>query len=207
MLTDSLNRDDVIELVSDYIKVGVVSSIDYANGTARVSFEDDGVVSYDYQVLHTNAMRNKDFAMPDVGENVVCLALPNGIADGFILGSIYTSEIPAPESTGDKRTVVFSDGTRISYDRATHELSVKIDGTTIITDRQKVNITTPKEVVINAPTITLNGNVFISGNISSKGNTTTEGSITATGDIVGAGTSLHSHTHRGDSGGITSAPI
>ncbi len=54
---------------------------------------------------------------------------------------------------------------------------------------------TAKKVDITAPEVNITGNVKV------------KGSITSTGDMGAGGISLQSHTHRGDSGGTTSAPI
>lgn len=141
------NEDNTLEVLKSLIKIGEVSSVNYANGTARVVFDDDdSIVSNDLPVLQTNTLQNKDHALPDVGEDVVCLFLPSGTEEGFILGAVYAGEVQPAETSKDIRSVTFLDGTEIKYDRAAHLLSVKIDGTTITANRENVNIDTPKEV-------------------------------------------------------------
>lgn len=144
---DLFKEDNTREILKSLIKIGEVSSVNYANGTARVVFDDDdSIVSYDLPVLQTNTLLNKDHALPDVGEDVVCLFLPSGNEEGFILGAVYAGEVQPAETSKDIRSVTFSDGTEIKYDRAAHLLSVKIAGTTITANRENVNIDTPKEV-------------------------------------------------------------
>lgn len=144
---DLFNEDNTREILKSLIKIGEVSSVNYANGTARVVFDDDdSIVSNDLPVLQTNTLQNKDHALPDVGEDVVCLFLPSGNEEGFILGAVYAGEVQPAETSKDIRSVTFSDGAEIKYDRAAHLLSVKIDGTTITANRENVNIDTPKEV-------------------------------------------------------------
>lgn len=152
-------NDNLKEAMAEMFRVGVVNSINPANGTARVIFpDDDDVVSYDLQVLHRNTYRNKDYNMPDVGEDVLCIFLANGVADGFIIGSIYAGDRKPPEITEDKRTVVFSDDTKVSYDRELHNLSVEMQGTKITANRKMVTIDTPLEVAITAGDVTFNSN-------------------------------------------------
>lgn len=144
---DLFNEDSTREILKSLIKIGEVSSVDYAKGTARVVFDDDdSIVSNDLPVLQTNTLQNKDHALPDIGEDVVCLFLPSGNEEGFILGTVYAGEVQPAETSKDIRSVTFLDGTEIKYDRAAHLLSVKIDGTTITANRENVEINTPKNI-------------------------------------------------------------
>ena len=54
---------------------------------------------------------------------------------------------------------------------------------------------TAKKVDITAPEVSIKGNVKVAG------------SVTSTGDMSAGGKSYLSHTHKGDSGGTTSAPV
>lgn len=219
-------------MVFDCIKIGTVSSADPAKATARVIFpDDDGLVSYDLQVLQINSFRNTDFAMPDVGTDVVCAFLSSGAEEGFILGAVYTDGNPPPESSMDKRTVVFKDGTRISYDRATHTLSADIEGTSIVADRNNVTITAPAAVTVNCTNATVNasssvtidtpktditGVLNVAGLITGKGGlaisggsggaaATVSGTLKTTGDVEAGGISLQGHTHTGVHGETSAA--
>lgn len=206
----------------DRIKIGTVSSVNPEKATARVVFpDDDGLVSYDLQVMQVNGFRNKDYAMPDVGTDVVCIFLGSGTEEGFIIGAVYTEGNPPPESSMDKRTVVFKDGTRVSYDRATHTLSAEIEGTLIVADRQNVTIKAPSAVTVNCTNATVNasasvtidtpktditGVLNVAGLITGKGGlaisgggggaaATVTGTLKTTGDVVAGGISLQGHTH------------
>ena len=146
-----------------FIKIGEVSSVNPAKGTARVVFDDeDSVVSYDLPVLQTNTYANKDYSLPDVGEDVLCLFLPSGPEEGFILGSFYAGEIELPESSGDVRTVVFSDGARFSYDRTKSTLSVTIGETSIEANRRLVAVQAPEVIVVNADAVEIKGETDVS---------------------------------------------
>lgn len=138
------SRTDVADLsknLRDYIRVGEVSSIDPARHTARVAFpDDDGAVSYDLPVLCRNSLENSDYAMPDVGEDVLCVFLPGGAEDGFILGSFYAGEVMPPTVLPDHRMVIFQDGTIIRYDRGeAHALDIIVENTTIHIDRKTID--------------------------------------------------------------------
>ncbi len=123
------------------IRVGRVSAVDPDRATAKVVFEAQEVVSYDLPIIQRQTLRNKDYYLPDVGEHVVCIFLPTGNADGFILGAIYTDEDQPPVSSQDKRVVQFEDGTRIEYDRASHTLTINAVGPINIVAAGNVNVT------------------------------------------------------------------
>ena len=190
--------------------------------------DEDSAVSFDLPVLHTNTFANKDYALPDVGEDVLCLFLPSGPEEGFILGSFYAGEIELPEANKNRRTVVFSDGSRVCYDREAHTLTVTLDGTAIVFDRLNGSISAPNAVTINCTTATVNasesvkldtpttnitGVLNVTGLITGKGGlaisggsgATVNGSMKTTGDVTAGGISLQGHTHDCPHGGSTSS--
>ena len=165
--------------LTEIIRVGTVSSTNPQKHTARVTISDeDNLTTHELAVLCRNTFKNHDYNMPDVGDDVLCVFMPQGIEEGFILGSFLAGNEQPPTTNQDERKVEFADGTTVTYNRATHELDVVIEGTHIHADRAKVNITTPQEVNIN----TTNANITASGNITMKsgGNT----SITAGGTLT-----------------------
>lgn len=134
-------NDETMEFLKSIIRIGEVSSVDAAKGTARVVFDDfDSIVSYDLQVISRNTFANRDYAMPDIGEDVICIFLPTGTEAGFILGSVYAGEITPPESTIDRRCVEFSDGSKFMYDRAAHKFTASIGDTSITVDQNGVDV-------------------------------------------------------------------
>lgn len=185
----SNNDVDIKEMLCNMFRVGEVDSIDAEKCTVRVTFPDDEeVVSHDLQVLHINTKKNKDYNMPDVGEDVLCLFLPTGMAEGFVLGSVYAwdGDVKPPESSEDKRTVEFSDKARFSYDRKESQFDIKIDETTIKVNKQNIEIKTPQDVKINAENnveVTAKNNVKIEAEndveITAKNNVT----ISAESDV------------------------
>ena len=215
--------------IPDLFKIGEVSSVDPVKCTARVVFDDeDSINSYDLPIMQRNTFGNQDFQCPDVGEDVLVMFLGPGQEDGFIIGSFYAGEVTPPESSTEKRTVVFKDGTRFSYDRSTHVFTATIEGTEITFDRQSGTITVPQSVTINCTSATVNasskttinapntectGNLLVQGLITGKGGmaisggsgATVDGSLQTTGDVVAAGISLDTHTHTAPHG-ETSGP-
>lgn len=221
------------QALPDLFKVGEVSSVDTAKCTARVVFDDeDSINSYDLPIMQRNTFGNADYGLPDIGEDVLCMFLGPGQEDGFIIGSFYAGEVTPPENSQDKRTVVFKDGTRFSYDRSTHVFTATIEGTEIVFDRQNGSITVPQGLTINCTTANLNAsqkvtintpNTEVTGNLLVRGKFTGQGgmaisggsgstavvtgSVEVTQDVKAGGISLVSHTHteQGD-GAETSGP-
>lgn len=180
-----MNLFDMPEGVPSLIKIGEISSIDPAKCTARVVFDDEGsIVSFDLPVLQRNSLKNHDYAMPDVGEDAIVLFFGEGQEDGVILGSIYAGEVTPPESTENRRTVVFDDDTRVCYDRAEHKLTVTIEGTEVVFNRQDGSITVPNAVTINCTTATVNAS---SGITLDTPKTDVTGVLNVAGLITGKG--------------------
>ena len=158
-----MDQDGVINILQRCIRVGVVSQIDTNNHTVRVDFGEDGATSYDLPVLALNTRQNKDYNLPDIGEDVLCLFLPGGEENGFVLGSFYAGEVKPPIANANVRMVKFSDGTTVKYNRESHDLDVVIEGTHIHANRNNVDITTPMQVNIKTAnaTITASGDIAI----------------------------------------------
>ncbi|HAS79508.1 MAG TPA: baseplate assembly protein [Fusobacteriaceae bacterium] len=141
-----------------FIRTGKVSSISYKTTTARVEFDDaPGIISKPLQVLtdHTNTERN--YSMPSVKENVVCVFLPNSSnSTGFILGS-YSSERNLPKDTGKMKYIIFPDGTKIKYNFETHLLEIDCVGEVNISSGTVINIK-GQEVNIEADSFNVTAN-------------------------------------------------
>ena len=83
-------------VVRNLIRLGVVSSKNTANMTVRVVFDGkENLVSAELPVLNRGSQQAKDYWLPDVGEQVVCLFLPNsngnGVNEGYVLGSHFST--------------------------------------------------------------------------------------------------------------------
>ena len=147
MLDFEYKLNEIQSLLSNLIRVGTVTSLIEGDARARVVFEDrDNTESYDLLALVKNTKDNQDYWMPDVDEQVLCLFLPIGIEQGFILGSYYTKLNPRPASSGNVRKVKFKDGTVIEYDRESHTLTVDVPengGNVIVNAHTKVTVNSP----------------------------------------------------------------
>lgn len=166
------------EDATNWIRIGEVSSVDPKNCTARVVFDDeDGFISNDLPIVQRNTQNTKDYWLPAVGEDVVCLFLPCGEEDGFILGSFYADEIEPPISSETKRYTKYPDDTIIEYDWESHELKV--------TGAQKITFDVPELMFV--------GNLKVEGDIIATGGVAADGEVTAMAKTTNIKLSTHQH--------------
>jgi len=187
--------------LKNMIRVGIVSSIDPTTCTARVAFEDqDNTVSPELPILVRGTLGAKDYWMPIPGEQVWCLFLPTGNAEGIILGSSYSEQDKPPVTDANKRHITFFDGSEIEYDASAHKLTVNTSGAVEITAAQNVIINANLTVQgnISAVGLTASGNMNVNGGISVTGNISTSSNVTAVGDVTAGSISLKTHVHKDD---------
>lgn len=139
--------------IKKLIRVGTVSTVNAAAGTVRVAFAaQDEMVTYELPVITRGSKNNKDYWLPDVDEQVLCLFLPNvsgrGVCDGFVLGTFYSSVDAPVENSGDVHAVKYGDGTIIKHDRSTGKLTINATG--------DIDIIAGGKISINGQTIYLN---------------------------------------------------
>lgn len=77
---------DELTSLKNAIRTGWVSSVNILNSTARVTFKDkgDAFVSAPLKIVKNQLTP----WLPFIGQYVLCIFLPNGDGDGFILGGI-----------------------------------------------------------------------------------------------------------------------
>lgn len=119
--------------IKNIVRIGRVSSINAAANTAKVVFTDKNeLVSGELMIVNRGSMADKDYWLPDIDEQVLCLMLPNnsgqGLNAGFILGSFFSAEDAPQENSADVRAVKFGDGTVVKHDRSTGNLTVNVTG-------------------------------------------------------------------------------
>ncbi len=123
------------------VRAGRVSAVIPERMAVKVVFEDkDRMVSDELPVLTFGSSKNKMYWLPDVGEQVCCLMLPNGHNAGFCIGSFYSDADSPKVSDREIRRIDFGDGSYVQFDRKTGNLDISCTG----------------NVTINGKTINLN---------------------------------------------------
>ena len=183
MFEELVERLDALEArVDNMVRVGHVVGIDEGRGTVRVRFGDaDGTISYDLPVLFPKTHHDQCLHMPDLDEHVICVFLPNGQQEGFVLGAFYSASDVVPLPSRDKRRIDFKDGSWFEYDRAAHQLSGHVEGGSarLTVDREAI-LEAGEAIRATAPVIHLMGNVSQTGRDGGMG---TEEKATATTHI------------------------
>lgn len=191
-----IDNGDVKELqdvVMNLTRVGVVSAVGATRAAVQVVFTDaDDMVSNWLPVLQMFAHKNKAYALPDVGEQVLCVFLASGLENGFVVGSFYSDEDTPPVTDADKFHVAFDDGTTIEYDRAAHKLTADVNGEAEI----KCNLLT-----VDCPDSTFTGKVTVENGLEVSGGgenaVKVNGRMQATDVATDEGINLDSHVHGG----------
>jgi phage baseplate assembly protein V len=166
-------------------RVGIVQSQDVANCRVRVTFPDrNQMQSWWLPIIRQGTQNDKDYWIPDLGEQVVCL-MDEHDEDGAVVGSIFSSADSTPSgATADTRILSPKDGAIFSYNRSTHTLTITIpsNGTLNLTvNGGNVNLSAP------------NGDITL---VTSSHNDSVNGIINT----------YNSHTHPDPQGGNTGAP-
>lgn len=125
------------------LRTGTVSAVYPKTDTVRVVFDDkDETTSPELHVLHRFSGKNKDYWMPDIGDQVLCIFNNNdkNFSTGWVLGSYFTEKQPPQVASADIMRMDFADGSFVEVNRAAGSL--------------KINFTGP--ITINGSTIHLN---------------------------------------------------
>lgn len=172
--------NDHEQLTGEVIQVGTVASIDHAARTCTVQLGD--LETGDLPWVALLAGRVKVWCPPSAGEQCAVLCPEGDVDNGLVLPGIYSDANSPSTSDPDLFQLEFPDGAVISYNHATHALTVTLPegGTAALT----------------AP-----GGVTIEGDVAIKGNVSIEGKAEASEDVIGGGISLKSHKHTGVAAG------
>lgn len=109
-------------------KYGIVKEIDPEKMMVRCEIPDmDKVLSPWLLIVVPNSLKNRDYYLPDLEEQIVIL-LDENSESGVCLGAVYSTKDTPPINNLDKRYVEFDDGTTVEYDRKNHKLEIKVNG-------------------------------------------------------------------------------
>ena len=170
----------------DLLRIGKISSINYENGTARVTYEDrSGSTSAEFSFLAW------EYWMPKVGEQVLTAHLPSETSRAIILGPVWHDGRRPVEGAEGIYRKEYESTQGVAFERYSTKdksLTIKAGGCTMVFSGGTVQIT---------GNMAISGDLSVSGNLSVTGNETVGGAVTVTGDVTAGGISAKTHTHTG----------
>ncbi|MCF6764839.1 phage baseplate assembly protein V [Thiotrichales bacterium 19S3-7] len=181
--------------LANLIRIGKIKSVDERHLRAKVVV---GKLESDWlKWLTQRAGDCQSLWSPSQDEQVLILSPCGELNNGIILPALFANN--EPHKNTQLHSIYYKDGTQLSYDYKMHKLTVNCIGEVEIVAADKIIVNANaaqiklKQLAINSPKISVNGNLSITGNIN-----------VIEGDVIADGRSLKMHTHIGDSGGITS---
>lgn len=214
-----MSEEQMRDVMAQMIRLGFVSARQPETMRVRVELKDTTsapLVTDWLPVLTPRAKADCQYDLPDVGDQVLCLFLPFGLEQGFVLGAMYGKASP-PVTSGDKWHRKFADGTVLEYDRAAHKLTANVKGDVelVTSGSVKATITGPLQASAQgAVSVQSAQNLNLSApsmNMGGSGGGGTSATMSGTfrlkdGDIIVEGISFLRHVHPCPHGGTTGVP-
>ena len=158
-------------------QVGTVSAVDADRVQARVRLpECDNMRTNWLNVLQRNTQNNKDYWLPDVGEQVEVLLDANG-EDGVILGAVYSGVDKPPFSDKNVRGTKYADGAEFSYNRDSHTLIIRGGIEHIIIECSASAVVKVPKATIDAEETEVTGNLLVKGKLTYRGGMSGSGGV------------------------------
>ena len=144
---------DVLRLLRNMIRTGVIVDIDLDEGSCRV--QTGGITTDWLKWLTARAGRSRSWWAPSVGEQVVVFAIGGELDTAFVLPGIFSDDHPAPSASADAFHITFPDGAVIEYEPETGALTVSGIKTADVTASDSIAVTVPVVTVKAETRITL----------------------------------------------------
>lgn len=193
------------------LQTGTVSAVDADGVKARVRLpECDNMRTNWLDVLQRNTQNNKDYWLPDVGEQVKVLLDENG-EDGVILGAVYSDVDKPPFGNKDVRGTKYTDGAEFSYNRASHTLTIRGGIEHMVIECSADVMVKTQKATIDAPQTEVTGDMLVRGKLTYEGgmagsggegaaatiqgNVEIEGNAHSTGSMLSDGDNSNHHSH------------
>lgn len=208
-----MTPEQITDQLSQIVRVGMVTARDPGTMRLQVQCPDTvsgALVTEWLQTLTPRAKEDAQYDLPDVGDQVLCLFLPHGLEQGFVLGCMYASATTGapPVSDGDKWHRTFKDGTTLEYDRNTNTLAAKIAGSGVVNleaegpvnvkAKGPISLESSETITLKAPSIVMKGNLTQTNVDGGPASSNLSGTFKVRqGDVIAENISLVGHTHEG----------
>ena len=201
----------------NYLRIGKISSFNYPNGTARITYEDkDGSTTTEMPFF------SWQYWMPKVGDQVLVAHLSTGTCAAVILGPVwhdghrphegfeglyrreYSNQRGLASERYDAKTKAYNQSVTGTMEvDATDSWKLDVGGTAIqFKSDGTITVIAPAGITITTPLLHLVGDLKVEGKQEITKTVTADIDVIAGEEKI----SLVKHTHTGDSGGNTSKP-
>ena len=213
-----MTDQQIQDAMSQLVRVGFVTARQPATHRLQVQFKDttNAPLTSDWlPCLVTRASQDLVYDLPDIGDQVLCIFMSNGLEQGFVVGSMYGRQAP-PVTDPEKFHRKFKDGTVIEYDRAAHKLTVDVKGDVelVVTGNVTATVQGNLSSTISGPhSETAQGGIQMKapsiamGGMGGGTDSTIDGTLKVTGDVIAGGVSLMHHVHTCPACGQTAEPV
>ncbi|CAG9000663.1 MAG: hypothetical protein CENE_02663 [Candidatus Celerinatantimonas neptuna] len=143
---------DMQRRIANLIRRGRVHSVDFSQTPPRVRVEyvPDATTGWlPWIGGRASSASRTDWEPLSVGEQCVILAQSGDLNSGVVVPAMLDSQNPPPSTSPDEHMTKYADGTVILYSRATHQLTVNVNG-------GDIHIKTTANVNVDAKNIKLN---------------------------------------------------
>lgn len=125
-MEDSQQRSDQLRRMENSIRFGRVTQVDHKSKRVRLQV---GELETDWIPWATaRAGQDRTWWPPEIGEQMIVLAVSADLAQSVAMSSIYQQSAEAPSSNPNQALIEFSDGATFSYDKANGVLSFCLTG-------------------------------------------------------------------------------
>lgn len=161
------NLEQLYTLLLQVIRVGKVTARNAELHKVQVKVADTcgaPLITDFLPVLSQRTVNDCEYDLPDIGQDVVVIFMPNGLETGFVLGGFYNTNQRPNQTNPDIYQHSFKDGTFLQYDRAAHVLTADVKGDIVVKATGKADINVGgniTEIVGGALTATVTGDVSV----------------------------------------------
>lgn len=157
---------EIMRLITNLIRTGVVTEVDRKNWLCRVKTGDLETNWISWLTLRAGNART--WWRPSEGEQVVLLSLGGNLETAFALPAVYSNQFAPPSTSADACVTEHPDGGWFEYEPATGRWYVRGIKSMVIEAADNITMKT-SEFVLEADRTRINSEVVINGGVNAAG--------------------------------------
>ncbi|GFQ94788.1 spike protein [Trichonephila clavata] len=152
------------------IEIGLVKEVDYEKARVRVKVGE--FLTNWLPWITTRAGEDRSWFAPNVDEQIVIFSPLGELSLGVVLAGIYQQKYPAPESKKEVSSVVFKDGTKLSYNKENGHLEIDVVGDYCSGIPVHICMSGSEDVFVNSRSVCRRGDILTIGETLMQGSKT-----------------------------------